>query len=128
LIAEEEIENLISSADIGIALYKTTNANDRLVAFSSSKTAYYTQCGIPMIAFETESFKKLVNSYQCVELINTINEIPQKVRKILENYDMYRQQSFSAYQRFYNLDNNFSPVIDKLEIIISENSEQHEYS
>ena len=59
-IAEAEIENLISSAHIGIALYKTTNANDRLVAFSSSKVAYYTQCGVPMIAFDTESFRELI--------------------------------------------------------------------
>ena len=117
-IAEEEIENLISSADIGIALYKTTNANDRLVAFSSSKTAYYTQCGVPMIAFDTESFRELVNAYRCVELITTVNEIPHKVRKILENYDLYRQQSHAAYKRFYNLDENFSQLIKKLELVI----------
>jgi glycosyltransferase involved in cell wall biosynthesis len=113
-IAEEEIENLISSADIGIALYATTNANDRLVAFSSSKVAYYTQCGVPMIAFDTESSRELVSSYRCAELINTTNEIPLKVRKIFENYDLYREQSYAAYQRFYNLDENFSRLLDNL--------------
>jgi hypothetical protein len=118
-IAEEEIENLISSADIGIALYKTENANDRLVAFSSSKVAYYTQCGIPMIAFNAESFRELVSSFRCAELINTINEIPLKARKILDNYDSYREQSFAAFQRFYNLDNNFSKLMDNLELTIN---------
>lgn len=118
-IAEEEIESLISSADIGIALYAMTNANDRLVAFSSSKVAYYMQCGVPMIAFDTESSRQLVNSYQCAELINTINEIPLKARKILENYSTYREQSFAAFQKFYNLDENFSKLIDNLERIIN---------
>jgi glycosyltransferase involved in cell wall biosynthesis len=118
-IAEEEIESLISSADIGIALYKTTNSNDRLVAFSSSKVAYFTQCGIPLIAFDTESFRELVSSYRCAELINNTNEIPLKVQKILANYTSYREQSFAAYQRFFNLDNNFSMLIDNLERTIN---------
>jgi glycosyltransferase involved in cell wall biosynthesis len=118
-IPEDEIENLISSAHIGIALYETTNANDRLVAFSSSKVAYYTQCGVPMIAFDTESSRELVSSYRCAELINTINEIPLKARKILENYDIYREESYAAYQRFYNLDKNFSNLIDNLELTIN---------
>jgi glycosyltransferase involved in cell wall biosynthesis len=118
-IAEEEIENLISSADIGIALYKTTNANDRLVAFSSSKVAYYMQCGVPMIIFDTESSRELVSSYRCAELIQNANEIPLKARKILENYDLYREQSYVAYQRFYNLDENFSKLIDNFGLIIN---------
>lgn len=118
-IAEEEIGNLISSADIGIALYHTKNANDRMVAFSSSKVAYYMQCGVPIIAFDTESFRELVDSYQCVELIDTMQEIPLKTRKILENYDTYREQSYLAYQRFYNLDENFSRLLNQLEQIIS---------
>jgi len=118
-IAEEEIESLISSADIGIALYARTNANDRLVAFSSSKVAYYMQCGVPMIAFDTESSRELVSSYQCAELINTVNEIPVKTRKILENYSTYREQSFAAFQRYYSLDENFSRLIDNLERTIN---------
>jgi hypothetical protein len=81
--------------------------------------AYYAQCGVPMIAFDTESFRELARSHQCVELINTINEIPDKVRRILENYDSYRQQSYSAYQSFYNLDENSSKLIDKLELILN---------
>jgi glycosyltransferase involved in cell wall biosynthesis len=117
-LAEDEIASMVSSSHIGIALYDTKNFNDRLVAFSSNKVAYYAQCGVPLIAFDTESFRELVNSYQCVELITHINETPQKVRKILENYDLYQQQSYSAYQRFYDLDENFSKLISNLEIII----------
>lgn len=117
-IAENEIQSLVSSADIGIALYKTTNANDRLVAFSFSKVAYYTQCGIPMISFDTDSFRQLVNSYQCVELINKVSEMPDKARKILGKYDSHREQAHAAYQRFYNVDNNCSRLIGELEEII----------
>lgn len=117
-ISENEIQKLVSSADIGIALYKTTNANDRLIAFSSSKVAYYTQCGLPMIAFDTENFRELVKSYKCAELIEDVNEIPLKARKILEQYNLYREQSYAAYQNIYNLDQNTGKLIGHLEKII----------
>jgi hypothetical protein len=100
-------------------LYDMGNFNDRFVAFSSSKIAYYMQCGVPMIAFDTESFRELVNSCQCAELITSVDVTPQKVQKILKDYDFYRQQSYSAYQRFYALDENFSKLLDKLEPIIN---------
>lgn len=114
-VPEDQILELISSADIGIALYKTSNANDRLVAFSASKIAYYTQCGVPIIAFDTESFRQLFESHHCIELIATFEEIPHKVRLILENYDHYRHEAFAAYEDSYNFENNFARLIDKLE-------------
>ena len=118
-LPEDEIASMVSSSDIGIALYDMGNFNDRLVAFSSSKIAYYMQCGVPMISFDTESFRKLVNSCQCAELITSVDETPQKVQEILKDYDFYRQQSYSAYQRFYALDENFSKLLDKLEPIVN---------
>ena len=114
-VPEDEIQNIISSAHIGISLYETTNANDRLTAFSSSKMAFYAKCGVPFLAFDTESYRKLVSSCSWGELINTVGEIPQKVQKILEHYGLYRQQAFLAYQCFYNLDENFSRFIQQFD-------------
>ena len=68
-----------------------------------------------MIAFETESLRELADSYRCVELITDIDEIPHKVQKILEDYKQYRQRSFAAYERVYNLDKNFPTLMKGLE-------------
>jgi hypothetical protein len=106
---------MVSSADIRIALYETTNSNERLVAFSSSKIAYYTKCGVPIIAFDTESFRLLMNSFVCGELINTVSEIPLKVHQILDSYDLYRDQAQAAYKDYYNLDKNFSKFLINFE-------------
>jgi glycosyltransferase involved in cell wall biosynthesis len=111
LVAEEEIINVISSATIGLALYESTNSNDRLAAFSSVKVAYYMQCGVPVIAFDSESFRELMNVYKCGELINSIDEIPQKVEKILNDYDSYREQAFMAFKQFFDFDENFKEFI-----------------
>ncbi len=117
-IPEDQILKLISSAHIGIALYKTTNANDRLVAYSASKIAYYTQCGVPMIAFDTESFRQLSEAHHCIEMITSFEEIPHKARIIIENYDHYRQEAFAAYEDSYNFEKNFARLIDELQSVI----------
>jgi glycosyltransferase involved in cell wall biosynthesis len=106
-VGEEKIIDVISSATIGLALYDNMNSIDRLAAFSSVKVAYYLQCGDPIIAFDSESFRELMNAYKCGELINSIDEIPQKIEKILNDYDSYREQAFMAFREFYDFDKNF---------------------
>jgi glycosyltransferase involved in cell wall biosynthesis len=119
MLPENDIYRLISSANIGLALYRTTNANENHVAFSSAKLAYYTQCGIPIIAFETESFSTLMGKYRCGELINSIDEIPEKIKQISQNYDFYQKNSFLAYEEFYNYEKNFSSFLKEYTEIIT---------
>jgi glycosyltransferase involved in cell wall biosynthesis len=106
-VGEEKIIDVISSATIGLALYDNMNSNDRLAAFSSVKVAYYLQCGDPIIAFDSESFRELMDTYKCGELISSIDEIPQKAEKILNDYDRYKEQAFMAFREFYDFDKNF---------------------
>lgn len=111
LVAEDKIIDVIASATVGLALYDKTNSNDRLAAFSSVKVAYYMQCGVPVIAFNSESFAELMNAHKCGEIIDSIEEIPEKVQKILNDYDRYREQAFLAFKQFYNFDRNFQQFI-----------------
>jgi glycosyltransferase involved in cell wall biosynthesis len=120
-VSEEKIQNVISSADIGLALYELTNSNERLTAFSSVKVAYYLQCGVPIIAFNSESYRELMSTYKCGELIDSIDEIPQSVEKILNQYNKYREQAFLAFKRFYDFDNNFNEFIRNFENYLKNN-------
>ena len=114
-IPEEDILSMISSAYIGLALYETTNLNDRLSAFSSVKVAYYLQCGVPIIAFNSESYCELMSAYKCGELIDSIDELSQTVEKIHSNYAQYRKQAFMAFMQFYDFDKNFTEFLDDFE-------------
>ena len=69
------------------------------------------QCGVPIIALDSESFRELMDAYKCGELINSIGEIPQKIEKILNNYGSYREQAFKAFKQFYDFDENFKKFI-----------------
>jgi hypothetical protein len=130
LVNEGKISELVSSADMGLALYATTNANDRLVAFSSIKLAYYAQCGLPVIAFASESLQMLMYEHKWGELIDLVDQVPQAVRRIVERYDKYRLEAYRAFEKFYSCDRNFSRLLPQLEEAFSrvrseESDKQH---
>ncbi len=120
LVAEEDIQKVIASASIGLALYQGNNSNDRLAAFSSVKVAYYMQCGVPLIAFRSESFIELMKYYQCGELIDSIEEIPLKTEIILKNYAHYREQAHLAFKEYYDFDRNFRIFLDNFTSFIQQ--------
>jgi len=120
LVAEEDIKKVIASAVIGLALYLGNNSNDRLAAFSSVKVAYYMQCGVPLIALRSESFTELMKRYQCGELIDSIEEIPQKSEIILKNYAHYREQAHLAFKEYYDFDRNFRIFLDDFTCFIQQ--------
>jgi glycosyltransferase involved in cell wall biosynthesis len=119
-VPEEEIVEMVASAHIGLALYETANVNDRLVAFSSSKMAYYAQCGIPVIAFDTESFRQLIKSHKCGELIRSVDEIPESARHILSNHELYECEAHAAFEQFYNFDKNFARFRSQFEVTLQD--------
>jgi glycosyltransferase involved in cell wall biosynthesis len=118
-VPEERIVDVIASATIGLALYQNNNSNDRLAAFSSVKVANYLQCGVPIIAFESESFRKLLNAHRCGEMINSIDEIGQKTSMILRDYDSYREQAFIAFKLYYDFDQNFKKFVKEYDKVIN---------
>lgn len=110
-VPEKEIIDVVSSAHIGVALFDITYANDRLIAFSSHKIAYYLQCGVPIIVMNTKSSQKLMRNFKCGELIDSVDEIPQKVQMILADYSQYRDQAYLAFKTYFSFDRSF-PIVN----------------
>lgn len=123
LVDENMIQKLISSCDIGLALYNNHYSNDRLTAFSSQKIAYYLQQGIPFISFRNESYEKLFSEFECGLMVNKILDIGEAIFKIIKNYEYYSKQALLAYEKYYNLDNQipkiFKEVVKAVESIKS---------
>jgi len=107
LVSPQRIKLIIASASIGFAFYKNNYANDRLTAFSSEKIALYLQSGVPIIAFDNDNYRKLMEIHHCGELIYSFDELPYAIEKILKNYEYYRKNAFLAYDEFYNFEKQF---------------------
>ena len=115
LVPDEQIGDIILSADIGLALYPNTNSNYRLTAFSSERVALYLRYGIPIITMNNESYRKLFSKYRCGEMIDTYDELPKAADKIMTNVKAYKNLANMAYEEFYNFDKNVKVIINYLE-------------
>lgn len=114
-IPEDQIGELISSCDVGIALYSNKCHNERLTAFSSEKVALYSQAGKPFVAFDYKSYRKLRNEFICCELIQTTKDVPIAVETILENYDYYQEEAFKAFDFYYDFDKVSESLVQYLQ-------------
>jgi glycosyltransferase involved in cell wall biosynthesis len=111
----ERLDEIISSADIGIALYRDYCLNTQLIGSASGKIAHYLKCGIPIITNNFPSIKKVIDDYKCGIAINNIDDISFAVKEILRNRDIFRQNAFKCYNSKYNFTKYFKEVIDRIE-------------
>lgn len=110
LLDYEDLYKIICSATIGLALYDNRWPNTRFTAFSSEKIARYLQAGVPFIAFKNESYIKLKGEFNCCALIIGISDLNDAIEEIMENYDVFRENCFKAYDKHYNISNSILPL------------------
>lgn len=111
MVPSDRIIDVISSADVGLALYSSTISNDRLTHLSSEKMALYAQCGIPFIAFDYPGYRKMAEDGKWGVVIKTVEELPAAVAKILEAHGEYRRNANIAFERYYNFADNATKFI-----------------
>lgn len=104
LLPEADLPALFAAADIGLALYRSDVANDRLTAYSSQKVALYLQAGLPVIAFRSEAFADLFSRFPCGEMIDTLDDLGAAAQHITDQYGSYAQAASSAFDAIYKLD------------------------
>jgi len=115
MVMYDQLKELVSSADIGLALYKDLNPNYNNIGMSSGKIAHYFQCGLPIIVSDFPSTRKIIDSYNSGVCINGAEQISQAIKTISMNYEQYRENAFKCYQENYEFSAYFSKVVEKIE-------------
>lgn len=111
-LSEDDLDRLVASADMGIALYDNDKPNTRYTAFSSEKVTTYLRCGIPFIAFDNESFRELSEAHACCALIVSIDELGKAMDKLLSNHAHYAREAQLAYRHiFYRTEVNLGVAL-----------------
>lgn len=114
MIPFHSVVNLVSSAHVGLCFYKNMSENERLVGSASGKLAHYFQCGLPVIANDIESIKKIVDSYNCGICVPSPSYITEALNKIIGRYDDMRKNAFRCYTERYEISSHFEEVINLL--------------
>ena len=105
LLNEEEIMAMIADSFVGLCWYNDKLVNDRLIAFSSEKTARYLSAGKPIIANKKTNFVDLFSNYKCGIAVDTPDEFIKALEVISSNYQEFSHCAREAFDKIYKLSN-----------------------
>jgi glycosyltransferase involved in cell wall biosynthesis len=111
LVPPGRIIDMVASAEVGFALYAPEPLNDHLSALASEKMAYYAQCGVPFIAFDYPSYRRVVAEERWGELISDVAKPPAAIGRILADHGNMREGAHRAFGHFYDFPRQFAPVV-----------------
>ena len=105
-----KLNELYSSADIGLAFYNTKilGTNCQEMGLSSGKIANYLFLGKPVIVNSETSLAQLVKKYGCGIVVNDFQELNNACEQIMENYKKYSDNACLCFNNLFNLENNFN--------------------
>lgn len=103
----EELDMVISSADVGVALYNNIDKNNELTIFSSGKIANYLKCCLPLIISDVETNIQFIHKYRCGVTISEINGISDALIQIFNNYSNYRINACNCFTDCYEFEKNY---------------------
>jgi glycosyltransferase involved in cell wall biosynthesis len=114
LVPQDQIWQLIASADIGLVFYPSSPLNNYLTGLASEKMALYLQAGLPVVAFNYPSFTRIIDHYRCGICISGFHELKSAIETILSRYDEFRQNAWQCYLENYEFSRQFQKVIERI--------------
>lgn len=113
LVSFAELDELIASADIGIALFNPSiDTNHRLM--TSGKIMNYLKAGIPVIATRTPTTQDVLERHGAGICIEGLTEISTACRQISEDYQRYSIAATYAFATEYEFEQNFNAAWTQL--------------
>lgn len=113
-----ELPNLISSADIGIALYSSDSENVNNVGLSSGKIAHYLECCLPVILSNQQSLRLFVDNPSTGVSIQHIEELPQALATIISEYSSYQENARQFYNKHFSINKYSDSVLRALSDLV----------
>lgn len=110
-----ELDKLIASADIGVALYSEKELGYRAtyMGLAAGKIGNYLKCGVPIIATKLLSLS-YIEDYQCGILINKEENILQAIRVILSDYSRFSHNAHRCYNELWYPEGYLYKIMESL--------------
>jgi glycosyltransferase involved in cell wall biosynthesis len=110
----EKLAEVLSSADVGLALYRPIDANFSETGSSSNKLAQYSQVGLPVISNNIQSIRSVFDRFGNGVCVDHPEKISEALEIIYLNYDKYRDGAFETYKNHYNFSVAFDPILAEI--------------
>jgi hypothetical protein len=98
-----ELDKLICSAQIGIAIYSQEILGYRadLLGLAAGKIGNYLKCGLPVIATKVQSFN-YISEYKCGILLEDESHISDAINLIICNYEEFSKNALICYKELWD--------------------------
>lgn len=115
MLPQSQLESLVSSANIGIALYKDLGANFRHTGSASGKLSLYLKCGLPVITNDFPSMREIVEGYGCGVCVRDESQVIEAAGRIMADYQQYRTNALNCFAGHYDLRPYWRAIMGRLE-------------
>lgn len=111
-VSPEQLDYLIGSADIGIALYNSNcDTNVTQMGFASGKCFQYLRCGLPVIGSDLPGLHELLVDQKCGVVVTGADQIESAALKVISQYDEYSSSAHQCYLNYGNFEKCFESVL-----------------
>jgi glycosyltransferase involved in cell wall biosynthesis len=114
-----DLPALISSADVGLVLYRNDDTiwmgdNITYVGLSSGKLAQYLRCGVPVAVIAFPGLCELIEHYHCGICVQEVTELQEAIATILAHYQDYSQGALTCFSEVFDFECHFDAVLARL--------------
>jgi glycosyltransferase involved in cell wall biosynthesis len=110
----ERVDDLYSSADIGLAVYGAIDRNYSFIGAAAGKVFGFMRVGTPIIASDLPGMRELVVATGSGVLVRDVAEIADRLLQIVRSFDDYSRAAQAAFQS-YEFSRHYIPVVARLE-------------
>jgi hypothetical protein len=103
-VAQEEYDKLVSSADIGLVLYKPmgpsrfTQKNIETIGLASGKFSSYLKNGIPVISISQAGYADLLKDYAYGEDLPSFSQMADALRRIRSKHSFHKSEALRLFR------------------------------
>ncbi len=112
MVPYEQLDNLIASADVGVALYRCVDQN--FYHMASGKVTHYLRCGVPVVAQDLPNLRSLLRDGRCGVCVNDAGEVREAVAKVLKDRSRYGTNATRCYEERLEFGHHFLPVLERI--------------
>ena len=114
-VAYDDLNSVVASAQIGLVFYRDDlGPNLAQIAGASGKMGQYLRCGLPVICSDLPGLRMIIEKYRCGVCVKEFKDIEGAVKKIFEDYGVYRSNAFRCYEEVYEFGVHFKKVMAKI--------------
>ncbi len=106
----DEYTEMVSSADIGLALYKPvgpnrlTQKNVAKIGLASGKFGVYMRCSLPTVSVAQPTYAELLREYGFGVDVPSMEALPNALVRVSENADAHRKQARRLFEERLDFD------------------------